>query len=123
MTSYCDSMVRTPSTRKRIAPQSPYDVDHFRPKSEARRSEKVIDEGYPWLAFDWDNFRYSAALCTAQRKMNRPAKRWERGAGFRLQTEAQSLVGTTAALAMSVRSYSTLRGGLMLRLWTLLRTV
>ena len=41
-------------------PQSFFDVDHFRPKSEAKRSETATDEGYPWLAFDWDNFRYSA---------------------------------------------------------------
>jgi hypothetical protein len=56
-----------------MAPQSPYDVDHFRPKSEARRSEILIDDGYPWLAFDWDNFRYSAELC------NRPSKDEESG--------------------------------------------
>ena len=43
-----------------VGPQSPYDVDHFRPKSEAQRSDTERDEGYPWLAFDWDNFRYSA---------------------------------------------------------------
>lgn len=42
-------------------PQSFFDVDHFRPKSEAQRDEGVPkDSGYPWLAFDWDNFRYSA---------------------------------------------------------------
>ena len=41
-------------------PQSIFDVDHFRPKSEARRSETEFDDGYPWLAFSWDNFRYSA---------------------------------------------------------------
>ncbi|MEO6216595.1 MAG: hypothetical protein ABIO86_11235 [Sphingomonas sp.] len=43
-----------------MGPQSPYDVDHFRPKSEAQRSDTEKDDGYPWLAFDWDNFRYSA---------------------------------------------------------------
>jgi len=43
-----------------MGPQSPYDVDHFRPKSEAQRSETEKDDGYPWLAFEWDNFRYSA---------------------------------------------------------------
>ena len=43
-----------------VGPQSPYDVDHFRPKSEAQRSDSEKDEGYPWLAFDWDNFRYAA---------------------------------------------------------------
>ncbi len=41
-------------------PQSPYDVDHFRPKAEAQRTDTEKDDGYPWLAFDWDNFRYSA---------------------------------------------------------------
>ena len=37
-------------------PQSFFDVDHFRPKSEAKRSEAEKDEGYPWLAFSWENF-------------------------------------------------------------------
>lgn len=42
-------------------PQSFFDVDHFRPKAEAQRGDEgAKDEGYPWLAFDWDNFRYSA---------------------------------------------------------------
>lgn len=41
-------------------PQSFFDVDHFRPKKEAKRSATVDDDGYPWLAFSWENFRYSA---------------------------------------------------------------
>lgn len=42
-------------------PQSFFDVDHFRPKGEAKRnSGDQPDEGYPWLAFSWDNFRFSA---------------------------------------------------------------
>lgn len=41
-------------------PQSFFDVDHFRPKGEAIRSETEKDDGYPWLAFSWENFRYSA---------------------------------------------------------------
>lgn len=42
-------------------PQSFFDVDHFRPKAEAQRDDGgEKDEGYPWLAFDWDNFRYAA---------------------------------------------------------------
>jgi hypothetical protein len=32
-------------------PQSFFDVDHFRPKAEAIRSETVKDDGYPWLHF------------------------------------------------------------------------
>jgi hypothetical protein len=41
-------------------PQSFFDVDHYRPKLEARRSDNMIDPGYPWLAFSWENFRLSA---------------------------------------------------------------
>ncbi|MEX5329668.1 hypothetical protein WCD99_20675 [Pseudomonas paraeruginosa] len=41
-----------------------FDVDHFRPKAEARRTEEIVDEfGYAWLAFDWENFRLSAQNC------------------------------------------------------------
>ena len=41
-------------------PQSFFDVDHYRPKGRARRSENEVDDGYPWLAFSWENFRLSA---------------------------------------------------------------
>lgn len=41
-------------------PQSFFDVDHFRPKGRARRSETEVDDGYSWLAFSWENFRLSA---------------------------------------------------------------
>jgi hypothetical protein len=41
-------------------PQSFFDVDHFRPKKAAKRADGVEDDGYPWLAFSWENFRYSA---------------------------------------------------------------
>ncbi len=40
--------------------QSFLDVDHFRPKLEARRSETQCDPGYDWLAFSWENFRLAA---------------------------------------------------------------
>ena len=41
-------------------PHSFFDVDHFRPKAAAQRKEGEADGGYPWLAFSWENFRYSA---------------------------------------------------------------
>jgi hypothetical protein len=37
------------------------DVDHFRPKNKV--SEAPDHEGYWWLAFDTDNFRYSCPFC------------------------------------------------------------
>jgi hypothetical protein len=46
-----------------------FDVDHFRPKSEAKRTEELVDlEGYAWLAFDWENFRLSAQNCNRLNK-------------------------------------------------------
>lgn len=41
-------------------PQSFFDVDHFRPKKAAKRLDSSEDDGYPWLAFSLENFRYSA---------------------------------------------------------------
>jgi len=43
------------------------DVDHFRPKQRAKRADGSEDVGYPWLAFSWDNFRYSS------QRANRPS--------------------------------------------------
>jgi hypothetical protein len=43
-----------------LDPQSFFDVDHFRPKAEATRASGEKDDGYPWLAFSWENFRYSS---------------------------------------------------------------
>lgn len=43
-----------------LDPQSFFDVDHYRPKLEAKRSAEVTDSGYEWLAFSWENFRLSA---------------------------------------------------------------
>ena len=40
--------------------QSFKDVDHYRPKKQAKRSDTESDDGYPWLAFWWDNFRLAA---------------------------------------------------------------
>lgn len=37
-----------------------FEIDHFRPKLEAKRAEFEIDPGYEWLAFSWENFRLSA---------------------------------------------------------------
>lgn len=40
--------------------QSFKDVDHYRPKKQAKRGANSSDEGYPWLAFSWGNFRLAA---------------------------------------------------------------
>ena len=40
-------------------------VDHFRPKN--RVFECRDHQGYWWLAFDWQNYRYSCTLCNSRR--------------------------------------------------------
>ncbi|MCI0658035.1 MAG: hypothetical protein L0170_13365 [Acidobacteria bacterium] len=39
------------------------DVDHFRPKNKV--TESPTGEGYWWLAFDWQNYRYSCSYCNS----------------------------------------------------------
>jgi uncharacterized protein (TIGR02646 family) len=36
---------------------SHYDVEHFRPKKEAKELDGTVRDGYWWLAFDYTNFR------------------------------------------------------------------
>jgi hypothetical protein len=36
---------------------SHWDVEHYRPKVNARGEDGSSDDGYWWLAFDWQNFR------------------------------------------------------------------
>ena len=56
-----------------LDPQSFFDVDHYRPKLQARRSDGVTDPGYEWLAFSWENFRLSV------QRSNRMSKNEETG--------------------------------------------
>ena len=68
-----------------LDPQSFFDVDHFRPKSEARRSNDTApDDGYPWLAFSWENFRYSAGRSNRLSKDEQTDKTVGKGSWFPL---------------------------------------
>lgn len=41
---------------------SHYDVEHFRPKAEARNFDGSVREGYWWLAFDYTNYRQAGGV-------------------------------------------------------------
>ena len=41
-------------------------VDHFRPKNHV--AEAPEHPGYWWLAFEWQNYRYSCTFCNSRRK-------------------------------------------------------
>lgn len=41
---------------------SHYDVEHFRPKAEAKNLDGSLREGYWWLAFDYTNYRLAGGV-------------------------------------------------------------
>lgn len=49
--------------------RSPKPVDHFRPKSAVK--EEPGHPGYWWLAFSWENFRYSCTYCNSAHENER----------------------------------------------------
>ncbi|MFA0448538.1 hypothetical protein AB4587_05150 [Vibrio breoganii] len=49
--------------------RSPKPVDHFRPKSSVKECSE--HSGYWWLAFSWENFRYSCTYCNSAHENER----------------------------------------------------
>jgi hypothetical protein len=43
------------------------DVDHFRPKNEARNLDGAVRDGYWWLAYDSENYRFSSIYSNRRR--------------------------------------------------------
>lgn len=64
--------------------QSFKDVDHYRPKKQAKRTDTVSDDGYPWLAFSWDNFRLAAQRSNQVNREDEGAVPVGKGAWFPL---------------------------------------
>jgi hypothetical protein len=69
--------------------QSFKDIDHYRPKKQAKRSEHMSDEGYPWLAFSWDNFRLSAQRSNQLNRDEDTEETVDKGAWFPLMDASQ----------------------------------
>ncbi len=62
-----DALWKTQSARccfcERDYESSHSTVEHFRPKTSARRSADQIDPGYWWLAYDPDNLLFACVVC------------------------------------------------------------
>lgn len=69
--------------------QSFKDVDHYRPKKQAKRSETESDDGYPWLAFSWENFRLSAQRSNQISRHDETNELTGKGAWFPLQANSK----------------------------------
>ena len=62
--AFCESHVSTISNG---------DIEHFRPKAGYKQNSKeknLNKPGYYWLAYDWDNFLFSCAVCNQRNKKN-----------------------------------------------------
>jgi len=67
--------------------QSFMHVDHFRPKLEAKRTEEIVDEeGYHWLAFDWENYRLAAQRSNQRTKDEDTDELQGKGSWFPLES-------------------------------------
>jgi hypothetical protein len=66
--------------------QSFKDVDHYRPKKQAKRSGTETDDGYPWLAFSWDNYRLAAQRSNQINRDENTDESVGKGAWFPLMT-------------------------------------
>lgn len=47
-----------------------WEIDHFRPKNRAKNhdGEITLEEGYWWLAYDWNNYRLAGSFINKRRK-------------------------------------------------------
>jgi len=77
-------------------PTADKNVDHFRPKS--RVEEDPTHEGYWWLAFRWQNYRYSSQWCNQRRVddiSGTEGGKWDhfplRSGGFRARQEGDDI--------------------------------
>lgn len=76
------------------------DVDHFRPKNEAKNIDEIpraSEEGYWWLAFDWENYRFSSMYSNQKRYDKFDAKKGLRGKSSFFPLFEHSPVATTKA--------------------------
>ena len=74
------------------------DIDHFRPKNKAKNIDKIprIDEeGYWWLAYEYDNYRFSSQYSNQIRKDKFTKKKEKRGKSVFFPLFAKSPVAKT----------------------------
>lgn len=81
---YCESKVTF---------SSPGDVDHFRPKNEV--GECSEHPGYWWMAFDWDNYRFSCENCNRPNTDHETGRTAGKGTSFPLCDESKRVFDPT----------------------------
>lgn len=68
-------------------------VDHFRPKNAV--AERSDHEGYWWLAFDWENYRFCCTFCNCRRVDQATGQNGGKADHFPLKDEAKRANAST----------------------------
>ena len=74
------------------------DIDHFRPKKQAKNIDdipRVDEEGYWYLCYDYENYRFSSQYSNQLRKDKHNPEKETRGKGVYFPLFDASLVGKT----------------------------
>lgn len=74
------------------------DIDHFRPKKQAKNIDNIVrgdEEGYWWLCYDYENYRFSSQYSNQLRKDKFNPEKETRGKGVYFPLFEGSLVGKT----------------------------
>jgi hypothetical protein len=81
------------------------DVDHFRPKKKAKNNDNTERDGYWFMAYDWENYRFSSIYSNRLRKdkFTKEDKAFGKGIYFPLQVGSHPAV--TKATLVDERAF------------------
>ncbi len=81
------------------------DVDHFRPKKRAKGIDELERDGYWFLAYDWENYRFSSIYSNRLRKDKFIDDETAYGKGIYFPLKSGSVVATTKRQIIDERYY------------------
>lgn len=81
------------------------DVDHFRPKKKAKNTDNTERDGYWFLAYDWENYRFSSIYSNRLRKDKHSAEDIAFGKGIYFPLKEGTPVADTKKKIADERPY------------------
>ncbi|MFS4474452.1 hypothetical protein [Chryseobacterium sp. T20] len=81
------------------------DIDHFRPKKKAKNMDDVERDGYWFLAYDWENYRFSSIYSNRLRKDKEIEKGTSKGKGIFFPLKSGTFAATNKKKIVDERPY------------------
>jgi len=81
------------------------DIDHYRPKKKAKNLDKKEREGYWFLAYDWENYRFSSIYSNRLRKDKHTESEIAYGKGIYFPLKSGTPVAKTKRALVDERPY------------------